>query len=357
MSSSYLPPQRSSFCSVIGRYSICSGLKKQSFTLTVERVMTRIGRRLIEDFLLPALNDQRYGELLKWVDRDKRHFSIRWSHKNAAKWTLADTAVFQDWDKLKGHYRPEIKGYYMQAKQRFRAALYKLSSVRKLPCEDKHVKKYQLMMDGDKRREIMQIRPKIKKEENQRSIPTSVIRKNTSYIEKLPVKAVYKMEDLDLEDDLSPIPPSPTSSERSSSSDDQEEMKTVFFQYMLAQKNQRQNGYTSDDNTGNQYESCTKGDVLRESNGVSLRIPHVPIQQVPVYSGSVKSFYDSSQKRYESPRVLLVKTYNDLSEDEPPTAVKEEPIDHYETECPISNPPDIALNLSIKSDDSETLSR
>lgn len=57
--------------------------------------MTRIGRRLIEDFLLPALNDEKYGDLLKWIDRDKRYFSIRWSHKNAAKWTLADTAVFQ----------------------------------------------------------------------------------------------------------------------------------------------------------------------------------------------------------------------------------------------------------------------
>lgn len=44
----------------------------------------------------------------------------------------------------------------MQAKQRFRAALYKLNTVRKLPCDDKHVKKYQLVLNLDKRHhEIM----------------------------------------------------------------------------------------------------------------------------------------------------------------------------------------------------------
>lgn len=57
--------------------------------------MTRKGRRLVEDFLLPSLHEGKYGDLLKWEDQIKGHFSIRWSHKNAAKWTLEDTLVFQ----------------------------------------------------------------------------------------------------------------------------------------------------------------------------------------------------------------------------------------------------------------------
>ncbi|KAG8174152.1 hypothetical protein JTE90_011984 [Oedothorax gibbosus] len=43
----------------------------------------------------------------------------------------------------------------MFAKQRFGAALKKQSFVRQLPCKDMYVKKYQLMMGGDERKEIM----------------------------------------------------------------------------------------------------------------------------------------------------------------------------------------------------------
>ncbi|KAG8182233.1 hypothetical protein JTE90_024166 [Oedothorax gibbosus] len=118
-------------------------------------------------------------DLLQWVDREKRHFKLQWSHKSAGHWTLADSAVFQDWDKIKGRYNPEEKNYYMYAKQCFGATLKKQSSVRQLPCKDKYVKKYQLMMDGDERKEMMQIRS---------FIPSSIIRKNPFYIEKM-VKA------------------------------------------------------------------------------------------------------------------------------------------------------------------------
>ena len=56
-------------------------------------------------------------------------------------------SFYQDWDKLKGRYRPEQKGYFMQAKQRFRAALYKLSTVEQLSSPDKHVKHYRLCLN------------------------------------------------------------------------------------------------------------------------------------------------------------------------------------------------------------------
>lgn len=161
----------------------------------------RAGRRLVEDFLLPALNDQRYGDLLKWEDKEKLHFSIRWSHKNAAKWSLSDTQVFQDWDRMKGHFHPEVKGYYMQAKQRFRAALYKLNTVKKLKSEDKHVKKYQLvdkyqfMLENSKKRQEKQIaygtvlkEPVI--DESQKFIPTAVICWNDGHADRVPEQAV-----------------------------------------------------------------------------------------------------------------------------------------------------------------------
>ncbi|XP_035216485.1 uncharacterized protein LOC118189894 isoform X2 [Stegodyphus dumicola] len=283
--------------------------------LKVYKGMTRIGRRLIEDFLLPALNDERYGDLLKWIDRDKRYFSIRWSHKNAAKWTLADTAVFQDWDKLKGHYHPEIKGYYMQAKQRFRAALYKLNTVRKLPCEDKHVKKYQLVLDHDKRKADILGRTKIsrilaKKEECQKSIPTSVICKNTSYIEK--PKRVF------IEQPCSP--PSPASSTKSENSDKMEEDRCVEEYQQALQKQLMHSNcckhlrsiVTPKKENLPKAKYCNP--VFKEipKTNFMQKAPHVPIQPVPVYSKCfTRPVVDNSQRRYESPHLLLVPTYND----------------------------------------------
>lgn len=43
----------------------------------------------------------------------------------------------------------------MQAKQRFRAALYKLSTVEKLSTLDKHVKHYRLCLNANRRADIM----------------------------------------------------------------------------------------------------------------------------------------------------------------------------------------------------------
>ncbi|XP_054715470.1 uncharacterized protein LOC129224947 [Uloborus diversus] len=317
--------------------------------------MTRIGRRLIEDFLLPALNEQKYGDLLKWVDKDKCYFSIRWSHKNAAKWTLADTAVFQDWDKLKGHYHPEIKGYYMQAKQRFRAALYKLNTVIKLPCEDKHVKKYQLILDPCKRKSDILARKQVRmaKKEGQKSIPTPVICKNTSYVEK------PKVEEF-MEEIYPPAsaPPSPASSTKSSDSSYSAEYQKCIQEYHMAKEQQKQmleqfhqfiKKEPSDD------EECIS--PLRDSNSYNYRkTPHVPIQPLPVYNSkcSLKAAIDNNQRRYESPHVLLVQTYNDLSDDG--DQMEEEISERAENSCTSAYSSEV-LNLSTKIEECEVQPR
>ncbi|GIY71798.1 IRF tryptophan pentad repeat domain-containing protein [Caerostris extrusa] len=85
---------------------------------------------ILEDFLIPALNDNRYGDILKWTDKTKGEFSIKWSHGNSQKWETADSIVFQDWDKLKNKFKPEQPGYYNDAKQRFRCALNSKNIIR-----------------------------------------------------------------------------------------------------------------------------------------------------------------------------------------------------------------------------------
>ncbi|XP_015927398.1 uncharacterized protein [Parasteatoda tepidariorum] len=300
--------------------------------------MTRIGRRLIEDFLLPALDDGRYGELLKWIDKDNCYFSIRWSHKNAAKWSLDDTAVFQDWDKLKGHYHPEVKGYYMQAKQRFRAALYKLNSVRRLPCDDKHVKKYQLILDPEKRRAEYLNKTKglyaRKAAENNNRV--SVITKHSSFEGKQ--EPIYYAPPVS--------PPSPTSSDRSDSSDS--ELAKCIHDFKEGQKNHNQMLLNMSSNSIRF--SPKKESPLREVNDDSIRgivspqrMPHLPIQPVPVYNFA-------PSKRFESPHLLLVKTYNEFDNSH---AIKAE----YDYEEVVSDSSDYVLNLSVKSDDSDVLSR
>ncbi|KAG8176014.1 hypothetical protein JTE90_007011 [Oedothorax gibbosus] len=79
---------------------------------------------ILKDFVIPSLNERRYCDLLKWVDKEKGHF-LQGAHKSAANWTPADSSVFQDWDKMKGRYNPDEKNYYMYSKQRFGAALKK----------------------------------------------------------------------------------------------------------------------------------------------------------------------------------------------------------------------------------------
>ncbi|KAG8171924.1 hypothetical protein JTE90_018948 [Oedothorax gibbosus] len=76
-----------------------------------DRDMPPPNKLFLKDFVLPASNEGRYRDLLQWVDQEKRHFKLQWSHKSAGHWTLADSAVFQDWDKMKGRYNPDEKNY------------------------------------------------------------------------------------------------------------------------------------------------------------------------------------------------------------------------------------------------------
>ncbi|KAG8174885.1 hypothetical protein JTE90_020615 [Oedothorax gibbosus] len=58
---------------------------------------------------------------------------------------------------MKGRYNPDETNYYMFSKQRFGAALKKQCSVRQLPSENRYVKEYQLLMDGDERKAMIHI--------------------------------------------------------------------------------------------------------------------------------------------------------------------------------------------------------
>ncbi|GFU18505.1 IRF tryptophan pentad repeat domain-containing protein [Nephila pilipes] len=147
-------------------------------------------KRLVQDFLIPALDSRKYGEYLEWVDHEQKIFRLLWNHKNGADWNENDAVVFVEWDKLKNRYKPGDVAYFMQSKQRFRAALHKLDNIREIKMGQKKIRVYQIV-DGKsdekkkRAREILGRSKKIiKKEVNQRSIPTSVIRKNTSYIAK-----------------------------------------------------------------------------------------------------------------------------------------------------------------------------
>ncbi|XP_067142076.1 uncharacterized protein [Centruroides vittatus] len=87
----------------------------------------RHGNRLIDDFLLPALNDRTYGNELKWIDESQRLFAIYWprisprSHPNDRGFK-----IFKDWDRMKGRPAPSDTPELVKSRQRFKAALRKL---------------------------------------------------------------------------------------------------------------------------------------------------------------------------------------------------------------------------------------
>ncbi|GBM09174.1 hypothetical protein AVEN_226690-1 [Araneus ventricosus] len=109
---------------------------------------------LIEDFLYPALESRKYGELLCWLNGDEGIFKVYWGHKNASDWKPNSAAVFQDWDKAKVRWKPEDEHYYACAKQRFRAAMHKLPCVRQLKCLGKNFRIYQLISIGRKGKKL-----------------------------------------------------------------------------------------------------------------------------------------------------------------------------------------------------------
>ncbi|GBO27685.1 hypothetical protein AVEN_68699-1 [Araneus ventricosus] len=49
--------------------------------------------RLIQDFIVPALDEETYGDLLAW-DSEPGVFKIKWTHKARSSWTEEDSRVF-----------------------------------------------------------------------------------------------------------------------------------------------------------------------------------------------------------------------------------------------------------------------
>ncbi|XP_042896691.1 uncharacterized protein [Parasteatoda tepidariorum] len=107
--------------------------------------MPKRGRKFITEFLVPNLNEETFGARLAWVDYASSIFQIQWNHKAASAWKEEDCQVFMEWDKKRGHYRPEEKEYFTKSKQRFRAVLNKSiqdNEITQLHSEDKTIKIY-----------------------------------------------------------------------------------------------------------------------------------------------------------------------------------------------------------------------
>lgn len=170
------------------------------------------------------------------------------------------------------------------------------------------------------------------KEENQRSIPTPVICRNTSFIAK--PQTHYEGSN------SSPSSPGSIKSEGCDRVED--EMEMCVEEYQRALRNQRKQSTNSLSKTVKTEVPDCPSTVLRESPEVNIRKAHhhVPIQPVPVYNNSRCGFllslenyrknqpvievyekHDNStrnlaldnnpHKRVESPRLLLVPTYAD----------------------------------------------
>lgn len=92
--------------------------------------------KFISGFLIPSLDNKKFGSRLKWIDKSKKKFQMDWLHKGGPSWTEKEAAVFVEWDKHKGHFKPGDKMYYTKSKQRFRSLLYKLTQQGQLLPED-----------------------------------------------------------------------------------------------------------------------------------------------------------------------------------------------------------------------------
>ncbi|GBO31468.1 hypothetical protein AVEN_160635-1, partial [Araneus ventricosus] len=106
--------------------------------------------RLIPDFLIPSLNDRRFGERLRWINEEEGKLQMLWPHKNSSKWKTEQTAVFQGWDAMKGRKVADGAAYYTASKHRMSRALQKLSkssrpALRELPSPDAKYKCFQLL--------------------------------------------------------------------------------------------------------------------------------------------------------------------------------------------------------------------
>lgn len=148
----------------------------------------------------------------------------------------------------------------------------------------------------------------VHKEEDQIAIRTPVICKHTSFIAKPQTNFVGESNG-----SSSPSSPSSIKSEEGSHS---VELSECLEEYQLAQEKQLKQGnphkrprLSADDGSTN----CVSS-VLRERPQLNIvrKTPHVPIQPVPVYTKcNFRQAIEYSQRRYESPHMILAPTFND----------------------------------------------
>ncbi|XP_042142803.1 uncharacterized protein LOC115319748 isoform X2 [Ixodes scapularis] len=80
---------------------------------------------LVQDFLIPCLEDERYGRDLVWMKRQKGIFCINWMHQGSRAWSKDQGAVFKDWVHIKSGWQKDDPLGMVKAKQRIRAAFSK----------------------------------------------------------------------------------------------------------------------------------------------------------------------------------------------------------------------------------------
>ncbi|KAF8773599.1 hypothetical protein HNY73_016246 [Argiope bruennichi] len=89
-------------------------------------------KRLLTDFIIPALDSEKFGYKLYWLKKDEEIFRIFWGHKRSKTWRAEDFVVFTAWDIEKGRYN--VKNL-AASKGRFRAAMKKLRHlIREIGC-------------------------------------------------------------------------------------------------------------------------------------------------------------------------------------------------------------------------------
>ena len=50
--------------------------------------------KFVSEYLIPNLNNKRFGDRLKWLDENKQIFQIDWPHKAGPQWTEKGAEVF-----------------------------------------------------------------------------------------------------------------------------------------------------------------------------------------------------------------------------------------------------------------------
>lgn len=167
---------------------------------------------IIEDFIIPSLENRKYGRLLEWIDEEEGIFQVFWSHKSCSKWHEEEFAVFIDWSLAKGKNQMKAN-FYTDSKGRFRSALYKLKSkVICLKSLDKKYRRYQLK-DYKKNNKIGY----------DQNVPEKNFQKENEQIECNP-SLVSSETEIEITDQLSPF----SEFSYSSSCSSQSEKKNTF---------------------------------------------------------------------------------------------------------------------------------